>query len=66
MVVFYGIGYEYSWRKIADVEFTVASEGVLIGTNSQTVFAIVKHPVARGLTKEYFYRIGRLIAEKLA
>jgi hypothetical protein len=65
VVVFYGMGYEYSWRKIADFEFTTASEGVLIGTNSQTVFAIVKHPVARGLTNEYFHNIGRLIAEKL-
>jgi hypothetical protein len=65
VVVFYGMGYEYSWREIADFEFTAASEGVLIGTNSQTVFAIVKHPVARGLTKEYFHNIGRLIAEKL-
>lgn len=60
------MGYEYFWRKIADVEFTLASEGVLMGRNSQTVFAMVKHPVARGLTKEYFYRIGRLITEKLA
>lgn len=66
VVVFYGMRYEYYWRKIADVEFTGASEGVLMGTNSQTVFAIVKHPVARGLTKQYFYGIGRFIAEKLA
>jgi hypothetical protein len=66
VIVFYGMKYEYSWRKIADVEVTTASEGVLIGTNSQTVFAIVKHPVAKGLKNEYFHNIGRLIAEKLA
>ncbi len=69
-VVFYGIGYEYSWRriteKIPDVEFSASSEGFLICKNSQTVFVIAKHPVSRGLTNEYFHNIGRSIAAKIA
>ncbi|OYE05267.1 hypothetical protein [Nostoc sp. 'Peltigera membranacea cyanobiont' 232] len=69
-VVFYGKGYEYSWRriteKITDVEFSPTSEGFLICQNSQTVFVIAKHPVTRGITSEYFHNIGRSIAAKIA
>ncbi|GAX36246.1 hypothetical protein [Nodularia sp. NIES-3585] len=65
-VVFYGTGYEYSWRKITktitDVEFFPTSEGFLTCRNSQTVFVISKHPVAMGLKNEYFHNIGKLIA----
>lgn len=69
-VVFYGIGYEYFWRriteKITDLEFLPTSEGFLICQNSQTVFVIAKHPVARGLKNEYFHNIGRSIAANIA
>jgi len=61
-VVFYGIGYEYSWRRIAaDIEFSETSEGFLSGRNSQTIFVIAKHPSAFGVTKEYFHNIGKSI-----
>jgi len=67
VVVFYGIGYEYSWReitkKITDIEFLPMSGGFLICKNSQTVFVIAKHPVAKGLKNEYFHNIGRTIAD---
>jgi len=69
-VVFYGMGYEYFWRriteKITDLEFLPTSEGFLICQNSQTVFVIAKHPVARGLKNEYFHNIGRSIAANIA
>lgn len=64
-VVFYGISYEYSWRKIADVEFSLTPEGFFIGRNSQTVFVIAKHPIAFGVTNEYFHNIGKSIATEL-
>ncbi|WP_392482421.1 hypothetical protein [Nostoc sp. C110] len=68
-VVFYGVGYEPYWRKITekitDVEFSTTSEGFSICKNSQTVFVIAKHPVAIGVTSEYFYNIGRSIATKI-
>lgn len=64
-VVFYGIGYEYSWIKIADVEFLPTSEGFFIGRNSHTIFIIAKHPTSIGITNEYFHNIGKLIAAKL-
>lgn len=68
-VVFYGKLYEYSWREITkiitDVEFFRTSEGFLIARNSPTVFVIAKHPVAFGVTNEYFHNIGRAIAANL-
>ncbi|MDZ8109706.1 MAG: hypothetical protein RM338_29340 [Nostoc sp. DedQUE12a] len=69
-VIYYGIGYESSWReitkKIGDVDFLWRSEGFFIGRNAQTVFVIAKHPATKGLTNEYFHKIGISIAEKLA
>ncbi|MDZ8238028.1 MAG: hypothetical protein RMZ69_12770 [Nostoc sp. ChiQUE01a] len=67
VVVFYGIGYEYSWReitkKITNIEFLPMSEGYLICRNDQSVFVIAKHPVAKGLKNEYFHNLGRTIAD---
>ncbi|MEH1766977.1 hypothetical protein [Nostoc sp.] len=69
-VVFYGIGFKDYWRriteKITDIEFSPTSEGFLICQNTQTVFVIAKHPVAFGVTKQYFHDIGRAIAAKIA
>ncbi|BAZ12710.1 hypothetical protein NIES4071_45420 [Calothrix sp. NIES-4071] len=64
-VVFYGVSYQYSWKKIAEVDFLETSEGFLIGTNSQTVFVIAKHPTSRGVTNQCFDNIGKSIAAKL-
>lgn len=75
MVVFYGMGYEYYWRKIAhideftEIKFTKTEDSKIehffIGRNNQTVFVMAKHPVARGTTNAYFDYIGRKIADKL-
>jgi hypothetical protein len=73
VVVFYGTGYEYSWRKIADIEFqriefasteTSKKHHFFIGEHNQTVFVIAKHPVAFGVTNDYFHYIGKSIADK--
>jgi len=70
VVVFYGMGYEYFWRKIVDVNFTEIefskTERFFIGRNNQTVFVMAKHPVARGVPNAYFDYIGKVIADKLA
>jgi hypothetical protein len=67
-VVFYGMGYEYYWRQITDVEFTKPSEDSLedffIGSNSQTVFVMAKFP--RAIRNEYYHNIGKSITAKLA
>ena len=64
IVVFYGMGYEYYWKKITDVKFQPTPEGFLIGKNKQTIFAIAKHPVAAGTSNEYFHRLGKFITAK--
>jgi hypothetical protein len=69
VVVFYGMKYEYYWRKIANIEFTKKDSKnnyFLIGENNQTVFVMVKHSVAFGVTSEYFHDIGKSIAATLA
>ena len=69
VVVFYGMKYDYYWRKIANIEFTKKDSKnhyFLIGENNQTVFVMVKHSVAFGVTIEYFHDIGKSIAAKLA
>jgi len=67
-VIFYGKLYEYSWReitkRITDIDFKLTSEGFLICRTSPTMFVIAKHPVAFGVSKEYFHNIGRAIAAK--
>ncbi|MEA5551557.1 hypothetical protein VB713_11290 [Anabaena cylindrica UHCC 0172] len=69
-VILYGMGYEYYWRQIADVEFTKIDyskkEYFFIGRNNQTVFIIAKHSVAFGTTNDYFHYIGKSITAKLA
>ena len=74
-VVFYGMGYEYYWRKIADIEFTKIEVAktedskkhyFFIGKNNQTVFVMAKHSVAFGVTSDYFHYIGKSITAKLA
>jgi hypothetical protein len=67
-VVFYGLGFEFYWRKITkkitDVEFYLPSEGFLICRNSPTIFVMAKFP--RALRNEYFHNIGREVAATLA
>jgi hypothetical protein len=67
LVVFYSFHgwYQQWWKLIAGVEFTkvtLGGEKAYLGSNGHTVFAIVKHPVARGISKDYFHSLGRLIA----
>ncbi len=73
-VVFYGMKYEDSWRKIANVEFTKIEVAktedskkhyFFIGKNNQTVFVMAKHSVAFGVTSDYFHYIGKSITTKL-
>ena len=47
---------------IAGVEFNeqfIVGDRIYIGRNKQTVFAIVRHPVSRGVENEYFHQVGR-------
>jgi hypothetical protein len=65
VVVFYSVGahYQYWWNDIAGVPLAAtALDGCRIGRNGATVFAIVKHSAARGLSNAYWATAGHLIA----
>lgn len=64
VVIFYGKGFEYYWKKIAGIKFQPTPEGFLVGKNKQTTFVIAKHPMAAGTSNEYFHQIGKLITAK--
>jgi hypothetical protein len=62
-VVLYGLQYQVYWKQIAGVQTWQGSpEGIAHATRHQTLFVMAKHPVATGVTNEYFHQIGRLIA----
>ncbi len=64
-VVFYSSSphYVYWWKQIAGVPFIPTTlDGCQIARNGATVFAIVKHPVAHGLSNAYWATAGQLIA----
>jgi hypothetical protein len=63
-VIFYSLSYQEYWRKIARVDFHQNSEKIHFGCNASTLFVMTKHPAAQGVTSEYFYQIGQLIASR--
>jgi hypothetical protein len=64
IVIFYGFAYLPHWLEIAGVEFSLQSDAHF-GRNKESVFVVTKHPAAKGVTKEYFHRVGRSIREML-
>ncbi|MDQ3930703.1 MAG: hypothetical protein M3328_16350 [Chloroflexota bacterium] len=63
-VVFYGSGYRHWWQQIARVEFNLAPfERALLAHSDGTLFIVMQHPTARGISTDYFDAIGRFIAE---
>jgi hypothetical protein len=70
VVVFYSVNWWYRqwWQKIAGVDFAeerIGSDLLLIGNDMHTVYAITKHPAAKGITNDYFHQVGRRIAARL-
>lgn len=68
-IVFYSVNpiYQYWWKKIANIatEWNFI-DGVQFVNNEHTIFAITKHPVAKGVTSEYFHTIGKnLVRERV-
>lgn len=69
-VIFYSVnpGYIHWWKVIADVEFTeifTEYDRLYVAKNEHTVFAITRHPVAKGVRNEYFHQVGKIIASNL-
>jgi hypothetical protein len=63
-VVFYGSGYRHWWHQIAGRAFESSNLAkVLVASKEHTLFVIMRHPTAHGVTKDYFDAVGRLIAD---
>lgn len=61
-VVFYSFSYRRHWQEIADVPLSlVASNNVYVGHNGESIFIVTKHPVAHGVTNDYFHKVGQII-----
>jgi len=67
VIIFYSFSYRQHWQEIASVDFSLnESDGVYIGYNEPSVFIVTKHPCARGVTNEYFHRVGEIALAKIA
>lgn len=67
-VVFYGISNKEHYKEIADTDFKElhfpnSDERALLGSNSDTNFSIMMHPVARKMSKAYSRWIGKELQE---
>lgn len=61
-VVFYGTSYEQWWHGVAETYLAVdQGNDFAYGTNGKTLFVMMKHPVAHGVTNEYFQQVGQKI-----
>ncbi|MBN1883377.1 MAG: hypothetical protein JW885_14515 [Deltaproteobacteria bacterium] len=66
-VVFYGATYKLHWITITN-GMTFHPHDMLdfeMAENDDTLFLMIKHPVAAGVTNDYFYDIGRCIKERI-
>jgi len=57
-VIFYGLVYSEYWRAISDIPFQQDSAGFSWAENRETLFISMKHPVAQGVTNQYFCDVG--------
>ena len=62
-VVCYGVGYSDYWGEIAGVSFQKNPSGFSWEKNGETLFVIMTHPVAIGVTNQYFHDIGVFLKE---
>lgn len=63
-VVFYSASSTYRrwWEKIARADFEQVDDAMYRASQNSTDFVICKHPVAHGVSNDYFHRVGKLLA----
>ena len=65
IVMFYGIGYIDWWRKISQIELIptmLHNKIAYFGKLNNTTIAITQHPVATGVSLNYFHEIGQQLS----
>lgn len=66
VVVFYSFTYRPYWLQLVGAELQPVLSGELyIHKGPSTLYAVLKHPVATGVTNAYFHEAGRLIRRVL-
>jgi hypothetical protein len=66
VVVFYSLTYLRYWEEVAGMNLHPAQpDGTRVGTAGRTIFVVTRHPVARGVTNEYFHAVGRMIGSQI-
>jgi hypothetical protein len=67
VVVFYSFNYLTYWNQIAGAALQPVQSGdFYVQQRNGTLFVVVKHPAARGVSSEYFHAAGRTIRLTLA
>jgi hypothetical protein len=65
VVVFYGLAYQTWWQQIAGAPFIPSTfDRTSLAKQNGTLFLMTKHPVAKGITSDYFHNVGRLIVSE--
>ncbi len=64
-VIFYGQKYREHWEEVARSKFIAKFDGFESVQRDETWFFLIKHPIAQGLTNEYFQAVGRFISDTL-
>jgi hypothetical protein len=66
VVVFYGTSYRNYFEQIIGSETkTDDGYGCYVYENATSIFLVIKHPAARGVTKDYFISIGKHLKSQL-
>ncbi len=66
LVVFYGLAFKPHWEEIADSPFIDVTEpGFAVAITQHTIYALVKHPAAFGVSTAYFDGVGMEVAKRL-
>lgn len=61
VVAFFGVSYTSYWTQVAKAKFSAAEQGIQIGTNGVTKFAICSHPAAKGVPNAYFLTVASVL-----
>ena len=67
VVIFYSFSYLSYWQEIVGDSLKVALSGnIYAQQRADRLYIVLKHPVATGVTSEYFHEAGRYIRLVLA
>ena len=58
-VTFLGTSYLNYWNQIAGMDLQAIGDVAFAGITEKTRFIACKHPAVKGITSEYFVRVGR-------